>query len=152
MTLGWGQRSYIIKFRLPCQFQRFLYQTLCVFSQMKNTKHIRRDFHYVACVMPQGWDFGVLEVPGGGGGSKKIQTWSCGISNRWRWRAEQNDSNIFILGSNWWPWGEVNGQLSLTCQFQRFLYQLFRQMAENGFAPPPPPLENFADISYLVEI
>ena len=40
---------------------------------MKNTKHIRRDFHYVACVMPQGWDFGVLEVPGGGGGQKKFK-------------------------------------------------------------------------------
>ena len=26
-----------------------------------------------------------------------------------------------------------------------------RRMAENGFAPPPPPLGNFADISYLVE-
>ena len=27
---------------------------------MKDTKHIRRDFDYVAWVMPQGWDFGVL--------------------------------------------------------------------------------------------
>ena len=34
-------------------------QTLCVFSQMKDTKHIRWDFHSVAWVMPQGWDFGV---------------------------------------------------------------------------------------------
>ena len=41
----------------------FLYQTLCVFSQMKDTKHIRRDFHSVAWVMPQGWNFGVLAVP-----------------------------------------------------------------------------------------
>ena len=30
---------------------------------MKDTKHIRRDFHYVAWVMPQGWDFGGLGVP-----------------------------------------------------------------------------------------
>ena len=36
-----------------------------------------------------------------------FQTWSCGILNRPGWRAEQNASNIFILGSNWWPWGEV---------------------------------------------
>ena len=28
--------------QLQSQFQRFLYQTLCVFSQMKDTKHIRR--------------------------------------------------------------------------------------------------------------
>ena len=41
MTLGQGQRSNIIKFRLPCQFQRFLYQILCVFSQIKGIKHIR---------------------------------------------------------------------------------------------------------------
>ena len=30
---------------------------------MKDTKHIRRDFDYVAWVMPQGWDFGALGVP-----------------------------------------------------------------------------------------
>ena len=29
---------------------------------MKDTKHIRRDFHYEAWVMPQEWDFGVLGV------------------------------------------------------------------------------------------
>ena len=40
-----------------------LYTKLCVFSQMKDTKHIRRDFHSVAWVMPQGWNFGVLAVP-----------------------------------------------------------------------------------------
>ena len=33
------------------------------FSQMKNTKHIRRDFYSVTWVMPQVWDFGVLGVP-----------------------------------------------------------------------------------------
>ena len=65
MTLGCGQRSNIIKFQLPCQFQRFFYQILCVFSQMKDTKQIRRDFYSVAWVMPQGWDFGALGVRGG---------------------------------------------------------------------------------------
>ena len=29
-----------------------------VFSQIKDTKHIRRDFHSVTWVMPQGWDLG----------------------------------------------------------------------------------------------
>ena len=57
-----GQISVIL---LPCQFQRFLYQTLCVFSQMKDTKHIRQDFHSVADVMPQRWDLGALGCPGG---------------------------------------------------------------------------------------
>ena len=47
----------------------FFHQTLRVFSQMKDTKHIRRNFNSVAWVMPQGWDFGALGVPKG---SKKI--------------------------------------------------------------------------------
>ena len=37
-----------IKFQLQSQFQRFFDQTLCVFSQMKDIKHIRRDFRLVA--------------------------------------------------------------------------------------------------------
>ena len=48
--------------------------------------------------------------PGGAKGVKKkffFLTWSCGISNRRGWQAEQNASKIFILGSSWWPWGEV---------------------------------------------
>ena len=53
---GGSKRSNIIKSQLQSQFQRFLNQTLCVFSQMKDIKHIRRDFHSVAWVMPQGWD------------------------------------------------------------------------------------------------
>ena len=107
---------------------------MCLFSQMKDTKHIRQYFNSVAWVMPQESDFGVL---GGAEGVKKkfFQTWSCGISNRPRWQAEQNASKIFILGSNWWPWDEVKRsniiEFRLTCQFQRFLYQtlcVFLQM------------------------
>ena len=52
----------------------------------------------------------------GAGGAQVVfffQTWSCGISNRWGWQAEQNASKIFILRSNWWPLGEVKGQISL---------------------------------------
>ena len=50
-TLGpWGG---IIKFQLQSQFQIYLNQTfVCVFSQMKDIKHIRRDLHSVAWVMP----------------------------------------------------------------------------------------------------
>ena len=65
-----------IKFQLQSQFQRFLNHTLCVFSQMKDIKHIRRDFHSVAWVMPQGSDLG---VPLGVEWSKKI---FFGNSNR----------------------------------------------------------------------
>ena len=50
--LGPGEGSNIIKFQLQSQFQRFLYQTLCVYSQMKDTKQIRQDFYSVTWVMP----------------------------------------------------------------------------------------------------
>ena len=43
----------IIQFRLPCQFQRFLYQTLWVFSQIKDLKRIEQNFHSVAKAMPR---------------------------------------------------------------------------------------------------
>ena len=64
---GGAKRSNIIKSQSQSQFQRFLNQTLCVFSQMKDIKDIRRDFHLVPWVMPQGWDLG---VSWGVGGSK----------------------------------------------------------------------------------
>ena len=57
--LGGAKRSNIIKFQLQSQFQRFFNQTLCVFSHMKDIKHIRRNFHLVTWVMRQGWDLGV---------------------------------------------------------------------------------------------
>ena len=34
-----------------------------MFSQRKDTKHIRRDFYSVTCVMPKGSDLGALVVP-----------------------------------------------------------------------------------------
>ena len=49
----------MIKFQLQSKFQRFLNQTLCVYSQMKDIKHIRQDFYLAAWVIPQGWDLGV---------------------------------------------------------------------------------------------
>ena len=42
--MGGAKRSNFFKFQLLCQFQRFLNQTLCVLSQMKDIKHIRRYF------------------------------------------------------------------------------------------------------------
>ena len=58
-----GQISF--NFNYKVNFKYFYTKTLCVFSQMKDTKHIRRDFHSVAWVMPQGRDFGALVVPWG---------------------------------------------------------------------------------------
>ena len=65
---GGAKRSNIIKFQLQGQFQRFFNQILCVFSHMKDIKHIRQDLHFAAWVMPQGWDLGVPRGVGGGGG------------------------------------------------------------------------------------
>ena len=51
---AWGVQRYffkgsnIIKFQLQSKFQIFLYRTLCLLSQMNDTKHIRWDFHSVA--------------------------------------------------------------------------------------------------------
>ena len=66
---GGAKRSNIIKSELKGQFQRFLNQTLCIFSQMKDIKHIRWDFHSAAWVMARGRDLG---VPWGGLGVKKF--------------------------------------------------------------------------------
>ena len=49
---SWRQRSKR-QISLKCQFQRFLYQTLCVFSQIKDRKHIEQNFYSVAKVMPR---------------------------------------------------------------------------------------------------
>ena len=35
-----------------------LYQTLRVFSQIKDRKHIEQNFYSVDEIMPQGWDWG----------------------------------------------------------------------------------------------
>ena len=40
----------------------FFNQTLRVFSQIKDKKHIEQNFHSVAGIMLQGWDLGVLGV------------------------------------------------------------------------------------------
>ena len=72
------KRSNSIKFQFKSQFQIFLYQTLSVYSQIKDVKHIGRDFDSVA------W---VLCAPGVGLGRARGQkmfyflSWSCGLSN-----------------------------------------------------------------------
>ena len=55
---GGAKRSNIIKSELQSQFQRFLNQNLCYFSQMKDIYYIRQDFHSAAWVMPRGGTWG----------------------------------------------------------------------------------------------
>ena len=64
-ALGRGQKVKYHLISITKSISKILYQTLCVFSQMKDTKHIRRNFHSVPWVMPQGWDFGALGGPAG---------------------------------------------------------------------------------------
>ena len=121
-----GQISLnIIKFQLLSQFQRFLNQTLCVFSQMKDIKHIRRDFHLAAWVMPQGWDLG---VPWGVVGSKffffpKFNQICC-VSYLHEWHMHRHH---FLGPRPLGPWGGAKRsnimKSELQSQFQRFLNQ-----------------------------
>ena len=62
--LGRDQKVKYHLFQLLSQFQIFFNQTVCVFSQMKYIKHIRRDFHSIDWVMPQRLDLGVQGVGG----------------------------------------------------------------------------------------
>ena len=135
-----GQISLnIIKFQLQSSFQRFFNQTLCIFSHMKDIKHIRRDFHLVAWVMPQGPDLGVLWVGGGGGlggvnffFSKFNQIWCVSYLHEWHMNRHH------FLGSRpLGPWGVAKRsniiKSELQSQFQRFLNQtlcIFSQMKD----------------------
>ena len=117
---GGAKRSNIFKSQSQSQFQRFLTQTLCVFSQLKDIKHIRRNFYSVTWVMPQGWDLG---VPWGVGGSKNFfskfnQLW-C-LSYLYEWHRQWHNFGPRLLG----PWGGAKRsniiKSQLQSQFQRF--------------------------------
>ena len=92
---------------------------------MKDIKHIRRDFHSVAWVMPQGSDLG---VPWGVEWSKKFffpkfnQIWF--VSNLHQWHMQRHN----FLGPNpLGPWGGAKRtniiKSQSQSQFQRFLNQ-----------------------------
>ena len=87
--------------KLQSQFQRFLNQSLCVYSQMKDIKHIRRDFHLAAWVMPQGLGHapgvGLGGSMGGWRGQKQFlkfnQSWCVSYLHEWHMQRHN------ILGS-----------------------------------------------------
>ena len=102
---------------LQSQFQRFLNQTLCVFSKMKDIKHIRWDFHLASWVMPHGWDLG---VPCGGWGGKyfffpKFNQILC-VSYLDEWHMQQHH---FVWVPAPWGLGEgPKGQKSLNLNYK----------------------------------
>ena len=64
-TPGEGSKGQILNFNYKVNLKD-VYTKLCMcFPKLKDTKHIRWNFHSVAWVMPQGWDFGALGVPRG---------------------------------------------------------------------------------------
>ena len=118
----WGgvERSNILV-QLQSQFQRFLYQTLCVFSQMKDTKHVRRIFILSPGSCPRGQN----QIP------------SCCLSvmllNHWTKFNQIRSPGVwvtlkqqFFLGPA--PWGPGEGSkgqifnFNYKVNFQVFLY------------------------------
>ena len=81
---------------------------------MKDTKHIRRDFYSFAWVMPHG-------CPGGQQNFFKHGHVAYQIDGD----DEQNKKQVAFLslGQTGDLGARSKGQISLTCQFQRFLYQ-----------------------------
>ena len=111
-----GQISLnIIKFQLQSQFQRFFNQTVCVFSHMKDIKHIRRDFHLAAWVMPQGWDFGYR---GGWGASiffsKFNQIWCVSYLHEWHMHWHH-----FLGPQHLGPWGGAKRSNIIKSELQK---------------------------------
>ena len=99
---GGAKRSNIIKSQSQSQFRRFLNQTFCVFSQMKDIKHVGRDFHSVAWVMPQG---GRTCGYRGGWGVKKFfskvnQIWRVSYLHQWHMQRHN-----FFGPQSLGPWG-----------------------------------------------
>ena len=135
----WGpgegpKRSNIIKSQSQSQFQRFLNQTLHVFLQMKDIKHIRRDFHSITLIMPQGWDLGLLW----GGGCKKTffpkfnHIWCVSYLHEWHMQ-QHYFFGPRLLG----PWGgAIRSNIiksQLQSQFQRFFKLNFVCLLTNGW-------------------
>ena len=134
---GGAKMSNIIRSQLQSRFRRFLNQTVCVFSQKKDIKHIRQDFHSVAWVMPQKCD---LAVPWGGGGvvgghffvAKFNQIWCVNCLREWHMQR-----HTFLGPRPLVSWGGDKRPNIIKSQiqspFQRFLNQtmcVFSQMKD----------------------
>ena len=113
---GGAKRSNIIKSQSQSKFQRFLNQTLCVFSQMKDVKQIRWDFYSIAWVMPQGWDLWVLW---GVGGQKTFfpkfnQFWCASYLHEWHMQRH----NFFGSPASWGLGEGTKGKISLNLNYK----------------------------------
>ena len=120
----------IIKFQLQSQFQRYFNQTLCVFSHMKDIKHIRSPR---SCARGGTWGY-----RGGLGMSKffffKIHSDLCG-SYLHEWH--MNLVPFFLVPTPWGlgegPKGQISFNLNYKVNFNDFLNQtlcIFTQMKD----------------------
>ena len=99
----------------------FIPNFVCVVTN-ERYKTFRQDFYSVAWVMPQGWDFGALGVPRG---SNNFFFKHGHVAYQIYGDDEQNKMQVTFssLGQNGDLGARSKGQISFTCQFQRFVYQ-----------------------------
>ena len=117
---GEGSKGQIFNFNYKVNFKDF-YSKLCVCSHKWKIQNISDGIFILSpWSCPRGGTLGHWGCPGGQ--KKNFQTWSCCISNRRGWQAEQNSSNIFILGSNWWPWGEFKRSNIIKMSISKIFY------------------------------
>ena len=57
---GEGQKVKYHSISITKSNSKILIPNLCMFSQIKDIKHIKRYFYSIALVMPQRWEFGAL--------------------------------------------------------------------------------------------
>ena len=105
---------------------------MCVFSHMKDIKHIRRDFYLVPWVMPQGWALGVPCGVGCQFFSKFIQIWCVSYLHEWYMHRHHflGPCPLGPLGGAKWS---IIIKSELQSQLQRFLNQtlcIFSQMKD----------------------
>ena len=113
---GGAKRSNIIKSQSQSQFQRFFNQTLCVFSQMEDIKHIRRDLlpSPGSCRRDGTWGYH------GGLGGVKIK-FSPSSTRFDVWVTYMNDTcngTIFWVPASWGLGEGPKGQISLNLNYK----------------------------------
>ena len=120
---GGAKRSNIIKSQSQSQFQRFLNQTLCVFSQLKDIKKNQTGFSFRRLGHAPGSGLGgTVGVQGGPKTffSKFNQIWYVSYLHEWYMQLH-NFLGPSLLG----PWGGAKRsniiKSQLQSQFQRFL-------------------------------
>ena len=120
-----GQISLnIIKFQLLSQFQRFLNQTLCVFSQMKDIKHIDGIFIWPPGSCPRGGTWGYRGGLWGQNFFFPKFNQICCVSYLHEWHMQRHH---FLGPRPLGPWGGAKRsnimKSEIQSQFQRFLNQ-----------------------------